>query len=48
MVNAALIGNGYARHEPQPPNGRHDEVLAEVEDAAREDGRGIWGELTLQ
>lgn len=48
MVNAALIGNGFARHEPQPPNGRHDEVLAGVEDAAREDGRGIWGELTLQ
>jgi endonuclease YncB( thermonuclease family) len=41
-VNAELIGQGYAYHQPLSPNYRHSEWFSQLEDKARRKKRGVW------
>ncbi len=41
-VNAALVEAGYARVMTVPPNVRHVKLFRGLEQAAREEGRGLW------
>ena len=42
MVNAELIRSGYAYHQSQYPNIRHDELFARLQAEARRRRRGLW------
>jgi micrococcal nuclease len=43
MINAELIGRGYARLLVIPPNEKHVQDLSQREADARSAGRGLWG-----
>ena len=43
MLNEQLVRGGFARVTPEPPDDKYLERLREAEDAAREDGVGLWG-----
>lgn len=43
FVNERLVRGGYAETLSIAPNTRFEERFAEVEDAAREAARGLWG-----
>lgn len=43
MVNAILVRDGYAQSSAYPPDVRHQELFDQLETAAREAGRGLWG-----
>ena len=42
FVNAKLVKQGLARAEAYPPDTKHQEYLEELEQQARQAGRGIW------
>lgn len=44
MVNGALVHWGYAEAATYPPNVRHAEYFRGLDRAAREAGRGLWGD----
>ena len=43
LVNAELVREGYARAKVFPPDTRHAQCFAALEQEAREGKRGIWG-----
>lgn len=43
FVNAELVKQGYAQLMTVPPNVRYVELFKELQTAAREDKRGLWG-----
>ena len=43
MANARLVVNGYAHAYTYPPNVRWSELLVQLERAARDNDRGLWG-----
>lgn len=43
MLNARLVREGYAQVDVEPPNVLHADSLAEHQEAARVERRGIWG-----
>lgn len=43
LVNAALVGEGYARAATYPPDVRYAERFRLLEQEAREAQRGLWG-----
>ena len=43
LVNAELVREGYARAKVYPPDTRHAQCFAALEQEAREGKRGIWG-----
>ena len=44
MVNAELVRLGYAQVMTVPPNVRHQALFVKLQRAAREAGRGLWGQ----
>lgn len=42
MVNAELVGRGYAQVMTVPPNVRHQQLFLRLQRDAREAGRGLW------
>ncbi len=44
MVNAELVREGYARSLVFPPDTRYAACYEALEEEAREDGRGMWGQ----
>jgi len=42
MVNAELIGLGYAYSYTYPPNVKYQKLFLQLEKEAREQGRGLW------
>jgi len=44
LINAELLRHGHARTLSIPPNVRHARRFADLERAARADGRGLWAE----
>jgi micrococcal nuclease len=42
FVNAALVRSGYAQTMTIPPNVAHADELRALEQAARQDARGLW------
>jgi len=44
FVNAWLVENGYAQVMTIPPNVRYAERFLELQQKAREEGKGLWGE----
>jgi micrococcal nuclease len=44
FVNAWLVENGYAKTLTIPPNVRYAERFLELQQKAREEGKGLWGE----
>ncbi len=44
MFNAELVRLGYAEAYPYPPNVRYMEMFSELEQEAKEEERGLWGE----
>jgi micrococcal nuclease len=45
MINAELVRLGYAQVMTVPPNVRHQALFLQLQRAAREARRGLWGEL---
>jgi micrococcal nuclease len=43
-VNAELLRRGYAQLMTVPPNVRFVEFFIRLQQQAREEGRGLWGE----
>jgi len=43
MVNAELVRQGYAHVNPDPPSGRYARLFQQLQQEAREAGRGLWG-----
>jgi micrococcal nuclease len=43
MVNAELVGRGYAQVMTVPPNLRYQQLFLRLQRDAREAGRGLWG-----
>jgi micrococcal nuclease len=43
FVNAELVRLGYARARDHPPDVKYQELLRQMEQEAREAGRGLWG-----
>ena len=46
LVNAELVREGFARAVVFPPDDRHAGCLAALEEEARRERRGLWGETT--
>jgi micrococcal nuclease len=44
LFNKTLVARGFARVTIYPPNDKYQRRLERAEDAAREAGRGLWGE----
>ena len=44
FINYELVAGGFARSLTYPPDVAHNDVLRAAETAAREAGRGLWGE----
>jgi micrococcal nuclease len=42
FVNAELVRLGYAKAIPYPPDTKFQELFAELEQEAKDAGRGIW------
>ena len=42
MVNAELVGRGYAQVMTVPPNVRYQQLFVRLQRDARESGRGLW------
>jgi micrococcal nuclease len=42
MVNAELVGRGYAQVMTVPPNVRYQELFLKLQREARDAGRGLW------
>jgi micrococcal nuclease len=42
MVNAELVGRGYAQVMTVPPNVRYQQLFVRLQRDAREAGRGLW------
>jgi micrococcal nuclease len=42
MVNAILVGEGYALASTYPPDVKYQELFLDLEREAREAGRGLW------
>jgi micrococcal nuclease len=42
MVNVVLVRRGYATVTIYPPNDRYEDRLRAAQDAAREEGAGLW------
>jgi micrococcal nuclease len=45
MVNASLVEEGYALASTYPPDVRYAELFASLEVQARENRRGLWGDV---
>lgn len=45
FVNAALVKNGYATVLTIPPNVKHAKEFVKLQQEARENKRGLWGEI---
>lgn len=45
MINAALVEDGYALAFTYPPDVRYAELFVSLQVTARENGRGLWGEV---
>ena len=43
MVNAELVGRGYAQVMTVPPNVRYQDLFLRLQRDARQAGRGLWG-----
>lgn len=43
FINLMLVTDGFAEAGNYPPNERHNDVLFEAEQEARDAGRGMWG-----
>ncbi|UCC61027.1 MAG: thermonuclease family protein [Dehalococcoidia bacterium] len=43
FINAELVRLGYARAKSYPPDTRHQELLEQLEEEAKEAHRGLWG-----
>jgi micrococcal nuclease len=43
MVNAELVRRGYAQVMTVPPNVRYQKLFLDLQRAARQSGRGLWG-----
>ena len=43
MVNAELVGQGYAQVNTVPPSGKYAHLFQQLQREAREAGRGVWG-----
>lgn len=44
MLNAEILREGYARVYTFPPNVKHVNMFINLQEEARENGRGFWGE----
>lgn len=44
MLNALLVRNGYAHADRHPPNVRYADYFLELEQQARAQGVGLWGQ----
>jgi micrococcal nuclease len=44
MVNATLVGEGYAQAVTYPPDVKYDGLFAELQGDARRAERGLWGD----
>jgi micrococcal nuclease len=42
LVNAELVKQGLARARAYPPDTKYQDYLAEMEEDARDAGRGMW------
>jgi micrococcal nuclease len=42
MINAELVGRGYAQVMTVPPNVRYQQLFLRLQRDARESGRGLW------
>jgi len=45
MVNSALVEEGFALASTYPPDVRYADLFASLQVLAREEGRGLWGEV---
>jgi endonuclease YncB( thermonuclease family) len=45
MVNAALVEEGYALAATYPPDARYADLFASLQGQAREQRRGLWGDV---
>ena len=43
MVNATLVRDGYALSSTYPPDVKHQDTFVQLQQEAREEGRGLWG-----
>lgn len=43
MINEVLVREGYARSSAYPPDVKHQELLDQCEQEARDSNRGLWG-----
>jgi endonuclease YncB( thermonuclease family) len=43
MVNAALVRQGHAHVNPDPPSAKYARWFQPLQQKAREAGRGLWG-----
>ena len=43
MVNAVLVRDGYAQSSTYPPDVKHQQTFLDLQQQAREQGRGLWG-----
>src|SRR5262245_1080343 len=43
IVNAELVRRGYAQVMTVPPNVRYQQLFLDLQRAARQSGRGLWG-----
>lgn len=44
LINLELVSEGYAHSYPYPPDVKYQDKISAAERAAREAGRGLWGE----
>jgi len=45
MLNAVLIEKGLAEYNAKPPNVKYEKHLLSLQERAKEQGKGIWGEV---
>ena len=45
MINAALVEEGFALASTYPPDVRYADRFSSLQTQARENGRGLWGEV---
>lgn len=45
LINEILVQEGYAKAYPYPPDVKYKNKLAEAENKAKEEGKGLWGDI---
>ena len=48
MLNALLIEKGFAEYKANSPNVKHEKYLLSLQEKAKDQRRGIWGESRLK